>query len=513
MVLLNRQRMEKYTASALVSTAKGTKLSSPSQAVNGVASSTFLRETHLANVVPRGRTLVLDSSEALISAFMFLYHRVPAALIDWTIAQQAFNCCMVLLLDAIKCRAITTGVFKAEQAFVVFKDLYENRVHTLAGMAVEKISFCLQELHLLVTQPSGVQARGRKHAILKGAGHNEVARAFGATDEVMGQTGMFLLEDLGQQTFGKEDFLPMAWGDPELSARHEQQNHAPLHRLGMYGRVAARFKAQDEDTRSIDAMQGLRRSTTLRSASTRYASLSENDHIQPHGYTAPTSPAEFSMLHDHQLKSMIDHRRWQTPVGEKGASALHLPTELQKIATPEDSQDDMIWHHGWGRDSSAEREERRIRPFTWCDPREGSAGAHRQDTCPAVPSLNAHSPFLRPDLSPPKYMDRPITVGRSRDTPFQAITTAENTPFRTSQYFSHVAESRGYTSSAPHCAAPLPISSITETGPIYSPTIQEGVHRKLGQTRPQIVTHLLDFNTASTLTPMTENMNMNDWNA
>jgi hypothetical protein len=72
-VLLNRQRIE------IASNGKDTMPSF--QAVNRASSSDF------PSAMPRGRTLVLASSEALLSAFIFFYHRDPAALIDWTIAQ------------------------------------------------------------------------------------------------------------------------------------------------------------------------------------------------------------------------------------------------------------------------------------------------------------------------------------------------------------------------------------------------------------------------------------------
>jgi len=164
---------------------------------------------------------------------MFFHYRDPAALIDWATAQQAFNGCMILLLDALECRTVTTGAFKAEQAFVVFKDLYENSVHELAGLAVEKLSLCLQELHRLITLPSDVQSLGQRHTAMQGAQQNEATRASAATETVMGHTGMFLLEDMSQQTAANGVFSPMVRNTSNIATQAEEHHHAGLH-LGGY---------------------------------------------------------------------------------------------------------------------------------------------------------------------------------------------------------------------------------------------------------------------------------------
>jgi hypothetical protein len=94
---------------------------------------------------------VLASAEDLLDAFLFFYLRVPAALISWTMAQQAFNACMILLLDAMERMSVTPGAMKAEKAYVVFRDL--QSVHTLASLAVERISWGLKKLHDVTQNP------------------------------------------------------------------------------------------------------------------------------------------------------------------------------------------------------------------------------------------------------------------------------------------------------------------------------------------------------------------------
>lgn len=430
---------------------------------------------------------------------MFFHYRDPAALIDWAIAQKAFDGCMILLLDALECRTVTTGAFKAEQAFVVFKDLYENSVHELAGLAVEKLSFCLQELHRLVTRPSDVQSREHRHTVVQGARHVEATRAPAVTDAVTGHTGMFLLEDLSQQTVANEVLSSMAWKKPNITTQTEEHRHTEIHRGGTYKKQATATDNYVDNTRFTDVMQGLRRSNTLRSAFTRYATPSEDDHMQPHGYTAPTSPADFSMLHNHQLKNTMDHRGWQTPRGDESTSPLHLDTQFQKVATSEDPQHDMVRHHEWSHDVSGGIQERRPQFSAW---------PQRHNSCPAVPPVSAHPPIPRPVLSSPGDIDRPIMVRRARNTP---ITSVEHTSFNTSQSFSRVAETNPSTPFTPQRAAPLQMSSIAEITPGFSSTALGGFHGEEGQITSQVLMYPSITAASSSLTPTTENMNMNDW--
>ncbi|KAF2488279.1 hypothetical protein BU16DRAFT_419951, partial [Lophium mytilinum] len=86
----------------------------------------------------RGRSLVITSSRSLIDAFLFFYHRVPAALICWTMGQQAFNSCMILLTDALETGSLA-NVPQVERAYAVFVELEKLGIHKLAGLAVERV--------------------------------------------------------------------------------------------------------------------------------------------------------------------------------------------------------------------------------------------------------------------------------------------------------------------------------------------------------------------------------------
>ncbi|KAF1944955.1 hypothetical protein EJ02DRAFT_452044 [Clathrospora elynae] len=211
LILLNRQRIEKRPVLPNIPT---TKTTLPSFRPVNRTPSTHSSPTTSAKASLRGRALVLASSEALLSAFLFCHDREPGALIDWTMGQQALNSCMLLLLDALESRKGTPGVMKVEQALAVFRELADNNVHQLAGLAVERISWCLQELRNMVQQPQGMDAPTRALVQAEAAQIGETTRVPRTVETVMGNTGMQLLEDLGLQAFAHEAFAPIAYGIP-----------------------------------------------------------------------------------------------------------------------------------------------------------------------------------------------------------------------------------------------------------------------------------------------------------
>jgi hypothetical protein len=131
LLLLNRQRPDKHPTQAQTPSAKA---STPGfRSINRSTPSSQASPT--TTVVPlRGRNLVIASAEEVLDAFIFLFLRVPAALISWTMGQQAFNACMILLLDAMELKKITSGVAWVEKAFAVFsRALTSLRARLLRG--------------------------------------------------------------------------------------------------------------------------------------------------------------------------------------------------------------------------------------------------------------------------------------------------------------------------------------------------------------------------------------------
>jgi hypothetical protein len=97
--------------------------------------------------VERGRAVVLSSSEELLSAFLFFWQRIPAVLVCWSLGQQAFNSCMILILDALETGDMRR-IRRVEQAYAIFDELDKKGVHKLANLAVERISWGLHQTYL-----------------------------------------------------------------------------------------------------------------------------------------------------------------------------------------------------------------------------------------------------------------------------------------------------------------------------------------------------------------------------
>jgi hypothetical protein len=93
----------------------------------------------------RGRSLVLASSKDVLNTFLFIYARAPSVIVPWAVEQQAFNCCMILILDALE-TGNTIGIGKVLQAYEVFRVLGDNNVCQIARLAVVKIGLGLREL-------------------------------------------------------------------------------------------------------------------------------------------------------------------------------------------------------------------------------------------------------------------------------------------------------------------------------------------------------------------------------
>ena len=169
----------------------------------------------------RGRAIVISSSKHILSAFEFFHQRNPSILIDWSLSQQAFNSCMLLLFDAIEHQSITDGALKAERSLRIFRQLEANNAHRLARYAVEKITRALHTLHTIVAQsPHGtnkLHEQQRYPADLQGARQNGATQNLAGVENVMGHTGMQLLGDCDVQASFQEAFAPISWDTQGLS--------------------------------------------------------------------------------------------------------------------------------------------------------------------------------------------------------------------------------------------------------------------------------------------------------
>jgi hypothetical protein len=318
LILLNRQRLEKQGAHNCSHQTSPVARSAPPcfQPVNTPTSTHPSPMSTKASL--RGRALVLSSSEDLLTAFLFFHARVPAALICWTMGQQAFNSCMILLLDAME-TADLSRIGKVEKAYVVFLQLQNNGVHELASLAVERVSWGLAELGRMKKE-LGASAKVQPMSFARGgvpgcdmdtqgaAGSEAVAPGV-MHDTVMGNTGMLLLEDPGLQSFVPEAFAPLTWalggedhtrgfqtqGRVKQEQRHwpKQAEHGGHHIDDDAKPTSLATEDARAPFRSSEQMQG-RQGSAPGSAPLRYATFGTAPHHpsrdQPQGLTSPISP-------------------------------------------------------------------------------------------------------------------------------------------------------------------------------------------------------------------------------
>jgi hypothetical protein len=356
--------------------------------------------------------------------------RVPAALISWTMAQQAFNSCMILLLDALERSSITPGALKAEKAYVVFQDL--QNVHTLAGLAVERISWGLKRLHDLTQLPSTGQPGSRESqgndAEMQGP-WNEAANGSHTMyeDTVMNTTGMFLLEDPGLQGFVAEAFAPIAWNlggvEPPVpfQLKHERQISQGIGLMESPG-----SEDDTDDVRSVGVTQGMRRSTTMRSAPTRYATPALDDRQPPPSVTAST-------LHANSSRPTQLHQESQTDFPEDPHRLGHAP-HLQPAGLCDETNNE------WAFPAVANAVDKRSLLYAGGFPgvHRDSAVQMRHNSCPTLHRPVPAPPLQRPTYSspaasrtqPPTTKSRPLPVppGVSDQASFQEFLEAVPQP-------------------------------------------------------------------------------------
>jgi len=371
-VLLNRQRLDKSNIQPynLLS-----KASTPTfRAINRMTASS--QASPIAADLPlRGRDLVIDSATHILDVFVFFYERVPAALVSWTMAQQAFNACMLLLLDAIELGEVTSSVANVEKAYFIFLEL--QGVHKLASMAIERISWGLQELKAVTQRPPRPE-RSQDNEMQGVQSEATHASRSMCGDAVMNATGMLLLEDSGLQGFVPEAFTPITWNfegnEPTLGFHAKQEMFGDTTLSGSPIRSPLPGENLD-DFRPAGVMQGLPRSTTMRSAPTRYATQAMDDPPPP-GVTVPTSRAP--------PQQQIKNR----PNSIKG---LNHPPHFRHAQLREDHQ--KPWNHlsvAAGPNTAPILDTGRFQR-----PGQGLDAQMRHNSCPSIPQVAAAPPASR----------------------------------------------------------------------------------------------------------------------
>lgn len=250
-ILLNRQRDERT-----MRTASSTSPPAYPNTLAGVTSTTYnaaMDGDSLLHQAPiRGRPLVINSSIHLLQTFIFFYYQHPAVLICWTLGQQAFNAAMIIILDAWE-TGNDQNMWLVDQALAVFTDLQCNRVHKLAELAVTRITKGIVTVRerqqktqdaaaaaaaAAMSRRSSQQLQQHQHPQTQNINQssppvpayplyqpslgleNPGSSLDFSGDTVMGNTGMFLLEDPGLQSTNPatQHFAPWSLSLPASAA-------------------------------------------------------------------------------------------------------------------------------------------------------------------------------------------------------------------------------------------------------------------------------------------------------
>jgi hypothetical protein len=346
---------------------------------------------------------VLASAAGVLTAFLYFYTRSPASLVSWTISQQAFNSSMLLLLDALE-----TGNFghvrKIEHAYIVFRELQDNGVHTLAPLAVEKLSWGLDQLRKTVVE-EGTQ-RPLEKTDTTSTAFNEIPRVGkGSGDTVMGNTGMMLLEEQGLQSYTTECFTPFTYAETEAASEaaipsQSKQEQDPKF-YGSFNSMAGMKLDRSITTVPVSKeLQGGAESPP-RSASRRYCAPPSHEHFQPHSSaTGPASPRSLAAPVPQQNRNeatiVSDHHRQQrrqSPHSRHPKSRRTTPL----LVNPHDQRPDS----GTGGSGSAAITQAWYQLASTPENDQSPAAQCRHNSCPALHEFATTPPLLRPTYSSP----------------------------------------------------------------------------------------------------------------
>ncbi|EFQ89555.1 hypothetical protein PTT_14122 [Pyrenophora teres f. teres 0-1] len=325
--------------------------------------------------------------------------------------QQAFNSCMILLLDAIERRTITYGSSKAEEALHVFKILKSNHVHIFAGCAVDKIEKGFKELHDTITQTNDPDYQARvqqwNNKIISGTRQDKAMLGSGGVETVMGRTGMLLIEGADLQAFVKEEFSPTSWDMPCLTTDSKRDiNTSSYHSEGKrVSELKAEISNEHSQTRqspNVDEESGLHRANSLLYASEKLVIAMGNDCLQPHGCTASRSSTDSLGSREESKLMTSEHHGWQMSRDRRGVEPLHLDSQWH--------EPDGRGYNGWqyhGSPNACIGEEQHTNLLrTSIDAQQNVQSVLRHNSYPVLSQSVACSPLLRPTQSSPNNVEQ-----------------------------------------------------------------------------------------------------------
>jgi len=143
-----------------------------------------------------GREQVHESSRSILRVLGFFHTRERAAMICWTVGQQAFNAAWTLLTSMLETRS-TMDVAILQQTYSIFVEMQRLSIHSLASGAVEKLKNLMDKCSTGTT-----------------------------TGECMfSNHAMVLLEDPGSQIFGRSVAAPVACYDTSSPTPRTRQSN------------------------------------------------------------------------------------------------------------------------------------------------------------------------------------------------------------------------------------------------------------------------------------------------
>jgi hypothetical protein len=225
-------------------------------------------------------------------------------------------------------------------------------------------------------------------------------------DTVMNATGMLLLEDAGWQGYVPEAFAPISWdlGDDETLAhqRKYERNSTYGEPRNSTGNSQAIVPEDNPDEyRSVDVMQGMQRSTTMRSAPTSFA-IRKMDDPQPQGVTAPTPGKSLTGPRSEQQQQQ--HQNRTTSI--RGPQSRDRWPNFQHAQLREDQ---TAWEHQM---TPAPSTAPILHTGRVQDLGQGLMMQMRHNSCPSIPhaataSRAAHSSSIAASVQPPAAKRHP----------------------------------------------------------------------------------------------------------
>lgn len=310
---------------------------------------------------------------------------------------------MLLLLDALETGSFT-HVRKIEHAYIVFRELQDNGVHKLASLAVEKLSWGLDQLRKTMGEDSTHRPLKKMDSTL--ATYDEACGAReGSRDTVMGNSGMLLLEEQGLQSYTTERFAPFTSAATEAVSEAATPNQSKQEQnLQFYGKsyplADMKLNRSNKTVPISKELQGGAESFP-RSAFGQYCAPLSQEHFQPQSSaTGPASPmslaAPVSQQKCNDETTVLKHHQQQQ---RQSPHSRHLNSRriTPSTATPHGRRPDsgtgdggsIGYTQGWHQHASTPKDD------------QVSAAQFRHNSCPALHELAVTPPLLKPTYSSP----------------------------------------------------------------------------------------------------------------